>query len=270
MLKDFAFETGFFEQGYGLRFRGNIVNYIDRLVYFCGAHEKYMLCFLRDYVSNLKEKNIHPSSYVDVGANAGNHTLFMSKLVDRVYAFEPFERVRKQLEENLALNGIDNVTVYPFGLSDQEDVLPFYAAPDSNLGAASFYADHKQDNYYLGDMRLKVGDAVLKESGVERVGIIKADVEGFEKHVLLGLQETIRRSRPLMIIELSPKTRQTLSGEGEFLSLFPKGYRFFYFSGVNYDRGAYTLAPFDYAIETKIQDVIACPEETLAWLPQRG
>ncbi len=253
MLKDYAFEV----DALGLKFRGNIINYIDRLVYFCGAHEKYMLFMLHDYVRALKKKNNTPLVFADVGANAGNHTLFMSQLVDAVHAFEPFERVRKQLEGNLALNHISNVTVHPFGLSNEDATLPFYAAPDENLGAASFHSDHKDDNYYLGDMQLKRGDALK----LGKIDIIKADVEGFEKFVLEGLKETIHASRPLMVIELSPKTRETIGNETAFYALFPENYQYFYYKKGSNNTGYYQLAPFNYALNPKIQDVICCPQE---------
>lgn len=254
MLKHFPFEAPFFAPG--LKFRGNIINYIDRLVYFCGAHEKYMLCFLRDYARQLN----YPPVFVDIGANAGNHVLFMATIAAEVHAFEPYERVRKQMEDNLMLNGLRNVRIYPFGLSDKDAVMPFYAAPDSNLGAASFVAEHKSDNYYLGDMELKRGDDLLQ--GI-KVDIIKADIEGFEKFALQGLQETLKRNRPLVVMELSPTTRETLGSEAALHALFPPNYRFYYFSKGKLDSGAYRLAPFDYALMPKIQDVIACPEEKL-------
>jgi FkbM family methyltransferase len=258
MLRDHAFEADLD----GLRFRGNIVNYIDRLVYFCGGHEKYMLHMLRDYARSLPGKPV----FADVGANAGNHTLFMSRYAD-VLAFEPFERVRKQLEENLALNSIKNVRVFPFGLSDKDATLPFYAGPDANLGAASFFNNQKQGNTYLGDLQLKAGDAVLKEAGAGRIDIVKADVEGYEKFVLSGLQATIARDRPLLVVELSEKTRETVGGEKEFFALFPQDYRFYYFARASRDSGAYRLAPFDYARRPKVEDVIACPVEKLTHLP---
>ncbi len=262
MLRDYAFETEYF----GLKFRGNIVNYIDRLVYFCGGHEKYMLHMLRDYAASLRASGSSSLAFVDVGANAGNHTLFMAKQVATVLAFEPYERVRRQLEENLALNGITNVRVFPFGLSDKEASLPFYAGPDANLGAASFFNNREQGNVYLGDLQLKVGDAVLREAGVAHVDIIKADVEGYEKFVLAGLSETLTRDRPLLVIELSGKTRETLGGEGALLSLFPENYRFYYFAHASRDTGAYKLAPFSYERESKVEDVIACPVEKLMHL----
>lgn len=256
MLKDYAFEADL--EG-GLKFRGNIINYIDRLVYFCGAHEKYMLHMLRDYVQTLGKKDL---VFFDVGANAGNHSLFMSRLVERVHAFEPFERVRGQLKDNIALNNITNIMVHPFGLSNEDSVQPFYAAPDENLGAASFFADHKDDNFYLGDMQLKRGDGLQ----LGRVDILKADVEGFEKFVLEGLAETIKTHRPLMVIELSPKTRETLGGEAAFKAMFPENYVFYYYAKGSNNSGAYTLALYDYTLTPKIQDVICVPEEKAAYL----
>lgn len=266
MLRDFPFETSFFEPAWGMRFHGNIVNYIDRLIYFCGAHEKYMLMLLRDYVVRLKAHENKRVTFIDVGANAGNHTLFMSKLADDVQAFEPFERVRKQLEYNLSLNHITNVTVHDFGLSNEEKILPFYAAPDNNLGAASFATSHKQDNYYLGDMPLRRGDDVMAAANAGHACILKADVEGYEKFVLEGLRQTLLRDRPLVIVELSPTTRETLGSEAAFYALFPENYRFYYFSSADHNRGSYRLSPFDYALTPKIQDVIACPVENTAFL----
>jgi FkbM family methyltransferase len=265
MLRDFAFETEFFGPGSGLRFTGNIVNYIDRLIYFCGAHEKYMLTFLRDYVQRRRTQEQHKLTFVDVGANAGNHALFMASLVDEVHAFEPFERVRQQMQVNLTLNQMGNVRVHPFGLSNRDAVEPFYAAPGTNLGAASFVAAHKEDNYYLGDMQLKRGDDVMAEEGI-KVDILKADVEGYEKFVLEGLRDTLMRDRPLCIIELSPTTRQTLGDEAGLKALFPADYEFYYFARGTHDKGSYRLAPFDYKLMPKIQDVIACPRERLACL----
>jgi FkbM family methyltransferase len=265
MLRDFAFEAEFFEPGSGLRFTGNIVNYIDRLIYFCGAHEKYMLCFLRDYVRACRQHGHHKMTFVDVGANAGNHALFMASIVDQVHAFEPFERVRQQMQANLKLNQMSNVRIHPFGLSNRDATEPFYAAPGTNLGAASFVAAHKEDNYYLGDMQLKRGDDVMKAEGI-KVNILKADVEGYEKFVLEGLQETLKQDRPLCIIELSPTTRQSLGGEANLKALFPADYEFYYFAKGTHDKGSYRLAPFDYKLTPKIQDVIACPSERLTCL----
>src|SRR5579872_3354778 len=122
MLHDYPFARPFF----GFTFRGNVRNYVDRIIYFCGAHEKYMLYFLRDFVAAWRQARTGKCVFVDVGAHTGNHALFMSRLADEVLAFEPFPRVREQLEANIAQNGISNIHVHPFGLGSTDAELPFY------------------------------------------------------------------------------------------------------------------------------------------------
>ncbi|MBY0407612.1 MAG: FkbM family methyltransferase [Rickettsiales bacterium] len=262
MLRDYSFDAPFFSASQPLRFRGNIINYIDRLIYFTGAHEKYMLALLKDYTLRLKATGQAGALvFVDVGANAGNHALFMSQLADRVLAFEPFARVREQMEENLALNHITNVQVFPFALSDKEETLPFYASGESNLGASSFAKAHKQDSAYLGDMQLRVGDAVLREMGITQVDILKVDVEGFEKPVLRGLTETISASRPLMVVEFTETTRKDVENVDVFRSLFPEDYGFYYFAQGNANTGRYRLESYSYGMTPHIEDIIACPDE---------
>lgn len=265
MLRDYPFEADFFDRASGLRFAGNAGNYIDRMVYFCGAYEKYMLTMLRGYVRRFEAGEGRGVTFLDIGANAGNHSLFMAPLCTAVHAFEPFARVREQLLSNLALNRIANVKVHPYGLSSENKALPFYAAPDSNLGASSFRPGHNSGSAYLGDMQLRRGDEVVREEAV-KADIIKADVEGFEKFVLEGLRDTLWRDRPLLVVELSPSTRETLGGAQAFAALFPPDYVFYYFAVGKHDSGRHRLAPFDYALAPKIHDVIAVPRERSKYL----
>jgi len=266
MLADFPFECDF----YGLRFRGNIVNYIDRLIYFCGAHEKYMLHFLRDACSAMRAARPGGFTFMDVGANAGNHTLFMAQLADHVVAFEPFERVRSQLEENIRINGLQNVHVFPYGLGNEAARLPFYAGPESNLGSASFCADHRPENRLLGELEIRRGDDVIAAENISRIDILKADVEGYERPVLEGLRATLKRDRPLIIIELSQKTRSTMPSMAVLSRRFPERYKFFSFAHASRDSGRYRLQPFIFGGAQLLEDVIACPEELAKFLPLKG
>ncbi len=270
MLKDYAFEAPFYSPDGNLLFRGNIVNYIDRVAYFCGAHEKYMLSLLRDYAMRLREETGASLVYVDVGANAGNHALFMSQIADKVLAFEPFARVREQMEANLALNHISNVSVFPFALSNANEILPFYAAGESNLGASSFAKEHRNDSTYLGDMQLRIGDEVLKDAQLGSMDILKVDVEGFEKPVLEGLAESIRAHRPLMLVEFTETTRNSIANVDVFRSLFPDDYSFYYFATGKRDSGNYRLGSYSYGMTPHIEDIIACPTEKTDFLLGTG
>lgn len=259
MLKNYPFEVDFF----GLRYTGNIVNYIDRLVYYCGAHEKFMLFFLRDMTKKLDRKN---TVFLDIGANVGNHALFMSQVVDKVLAYEPYGFVREQLENKIRLNNIKNIIVRPIGLGNEELTIPFYAPPDSNLGAGSFFEDCNKGNVFMGNLQVVVGDKEIAGQGIEQIDFVKMDIEGFERFALEGLKETIKKSRPLIILEFSPKTRSTFKNFEDFKSIFPEGYGFWRFGRASYDSGRYKIAQFDYNKIYKKQDVIACPVELESYL----
>ena len=90
--------------------------HIDRQILFCGDYEYQ--------TKQLFAKYIKPGDVVmDVGANTGFHTLFFSELAGpkgSVLAFEPMENNRKRLEDNLLLNGIQNVKVLPYALGEKD------------------------------------------------------------------------------------------------------------------------------------------------------
>jgi tRNA1(Val) A37 N6-methylase TrmN6 len=59
-------------------------------------------------------------TYVDVGANIGNHTIFFSKETnaDYIHSFEISDTTCEILKTNLTNNNIKNVKVHNYGLSD--------------------------------------------------------------------------------------------------------------------------------------------------------
>lgn len=48
-------------------------------------------------------------------------------------------------------------------------------------------------------------DKVLAEMQVSRVNYIKMDIEGAEREALRGLRETLRRDRPLLMLDAPPR-----------------------------------------------------------------
>ena len=56
------------------------------------------------------------------------------------------------------------------------------------------------------------------------IDAVRIDVEGFEKNVLLGLQQTLAKYRPSVLMEFSPSTQESFAGIDEFRSLLPGDY----------------------------------------------
>ena len=189
---------------FGYIYSGDLSNYVDWSVYLYGAYSNNELQLLRDIVHALRADIQHITFY-DVGANVGQHTLFLSKYVDDVMSFEPFELVRKQLFAKLDENKIRNVRVFPIGLGAQDEELAFYSPTAENLGTGSFRGPADVNPR----LRLPVreGDTFVAKNDLPRIDIMKVDVEGFESAVFQGLRKRLRRDRPVIMTEISGTDR---------------------------------------------------------------
>ncbi|MCW8964856.1 MAG: FkbM family methyltransferase [Gammaproteobacteria bacterium] len=232
-MKGYEFETGFF----GFRYRGNTQNLIDRKVLFSGCHECDVLAFIRDFMAMLDKPVC-----IDIGANIGHHALFMSKHANKVLAFEPYGPVRQSLQEKLELNHISNVDIYPVALGEKNESKQFFAPPEGNLGMGSFVEEFSNANRSDEKLDVRRGDDFFAELGIERADFIKLDVEGFEKEVLSGAQETLARLRPVVLFESSIRLDNALHSMQEIEGIFPEDYRYFRFTHIGKRRhGKYKL-----------------------------
>lgn len=151
------------------------------------------------------------SIVVDVGAHAGQFTKIFSGMVPhgRVYAFEPGSYARSILNTVKRLKGLHNVTVVPFGLSDipAESILHVPIKNSGSLGfglssLASSGGDRAEKTHH-DHVSLTTLDLFFKESPPGRVDFIKADIEGWELHMLTGARDTLRQYRPAVMLEVN-------------------------------------------------------------------
>lgn len=210
------YEVDFF----GLKYKGNLSCYLDWVVYFYGAYEKYELLLLRDLV-----KDKATPVFIDIGANVGQHSLFMSQYCDRIHAFEPYEPVRRQLELKIQHNGISNIVVHNVGLGHKDCQLDYFAPKGHNTGTGSFVPSHATDNNeFIGTLEVVTADGYISKLGLDKLDLIKIDVEGFEKNALMGMRDTLREYRPIVFMEFSTETKRSFQGQDEMMSMLPENY----------------------------------------------
>lgn len=147
--------------------------------------------------------------FFDVGAHIGYDSLKASEIVGesgRVVAFEPNPNTVAQLKSNVEASGARNVLIQPIACTDRETTLTLF---DSTLGGNSGSTSLSRENagpltrsYTVRGRRI---DDVVRELGLERVDVLKADVEGAELIVLRGATETLRRFHPKLILEVVPR-----------------------------------------------------------------
>jgi FkbM family methyltransferase len=203
--KTFEFEVELL----GARYKGSTDNYVDRHIFFYGAFEKPILFFLRDVMASAYSNR---GVFLDIGANTGEYSLFMSKYAAEIHAFEPWHPVLKRFQEMVQLNHIKNIVSHPYGIGNSNSKQPFYKPSPDNLGTGSFVSGFKGgENSYDGELEIQIGDDAVKRAGLKSVDLIKMDIEGYEKPALEGLRKTLRTYRPIVEFELSIDPKGSVS-----------------------------------------------------------
>ena len=161
-------------------------------------------CWEPHVMRHLKQ-HLQPSHvFMDVGANLGYFTVLTAPLVERVIAFEPVARNHAYCGSNIALNGLTNVDLRKCGLwrddrtlqirSDSSSVMTAAVAVGENGGAGG-----------LEPIRAVSLDNLIQHGGLtlSRLDVIKMDIEGAEMSALMGMEGTISRFRPRIIMEVN-------------------------------------------------------------------
>jgi len=161
---------------------------------------------------------------LDIGANVGNHTVAFARSAEVVHAFEPNPTARERLHAIIAAHSCQNVIVHPVGLGESPGEREFFENAAGNLGSSTFVAARAESFAAVNrrSLRIERGDDYLAEHGIDRVSLVKLDVEGLEVEVLRGLRRTIAASRPLIIMEYRGETRRALAHQDVLESLAPE------------------------------------------------
>jgi FkbM family methyltransferase len=135
----------------------------------------------------------------DIGANIGYYTLLASQQVGpsgRVLAFEPFVRNLAYLDRHVRLNNADNVMIVPVACAERNSLERFVIGADCATGHLSSESTPQQESLIVATTTV---DDVVREIGL-RPDVMKVDVEGAEKRVLLGAAKTLSNARPILLL----------------------------------------------------------------------
>lgn len=199
-------------------------------------------------ISFVRSAKLKGGTLLDIGANRGIYSVYMSRAADpdgRVIAFEPQPELKTHLQTIRRSFGLDNLQIENVGLSSSSGEL-LMRRPKSGAGAASFHIDPAANWEEFKVPVLTLDDYVAK-AGIERVHMIKADVESHELDVFRGGEATLRRDLPALVFECNHQ----LAGDGElFEFLYSLGYdgHFFFVdpkdhrSWLHKNRGSYQSA----------------------------
>lgn len=211
--------------------------------------------FDREEFSFLKQNLRKGDVFIDVGANIGFYTVFAARLVGKegnVISFEPSKRDFELLQKNLAHNKFSNVVSFKIALSNYNGKGKFLIsggnATDVSTLSDSFYND-KVKVETIEDVEVKTLDCIVDNYDIKKINIIKVDAEGHDLFVLEGARNSIRKFKPIILVEVSS---QNLKNAGhsieDLISIFGSlNYQIYYFV----DNNRLVKSPPEYTINPK-------------------
>ena len=167
--------------------------------------------FDRNLTNIIDSMLVSGMTFIDIGANCGTYTIYGAGRVGRqgrVIAIEAAPAISALLQETVAMNGMEHwceLLRCAAGAEPGTLVLHTFASRQGGNTLLPEIADVARE--VLGETVEKVEipcrtlDDIVAERNLSRIDLIKIDVEGFEREVLLGGRATLMRYRPKLIIE---------------------------------------------------------------------
>ena len=182
--------------GHTLRLQIRVRDDLSRYWYFWGyAH--YELGTTRLLRRLLECRRV----FFDVGANIGYHTFLAAALLEgrgSVHAFEPWSAVFEDLAANARLNAFRCLELNRCALSDRDGQSPLFL-PDRPEWTTASLVPNGTACEPVPTLRF---DSYCKRRGLERVDLMKIDVEGAELQVLRGMGSLLSRWQPDIVLEV--------------------------------------------------------------------
>lgn len=146
---------------------------------------------------------------LDVGAHSGQYAKLFARFAPGgvVYSFEPGRYARSVLMLASALNRAANISILPFALGAAAERLEL-RVPIKRSGSFGFGLSHlgKDKNPGRTEATEKIDVVTLDQFsdllGLQRIDLIKADIEGWELQMLIGGAASLEKFRPVLWLEV--------------------------------------------------------------------
>lgn len=140
---------------------------------------------------------VHPGeAVIDVGANIGLFSISqaLKHRDSQIYAFEPNPEAYARLKKNLQANDIGNVTAINRAVYSSCRSVQFLATDLTIVGRLASAETNGRTRVVAVTL-----DGFCSERAIQSVGLLKIDVEGAEVEVLRGADQTLGKSRQVLV-----------------------------------------------------------------------
>jgi len=135
---------------------------------------------------------------LDVGANIGIVSIWLSKRAKVVYSFEPDSSNAEFMKQNLKLNDVTNVILSELAVGKQTGEAVFYTR--EAFGHHGLQCKHISKVSKIENVAVVTLDDFCDQNGIQEISILKIDIEGGELDALIGLNKYLAGKKVKMII----------------------------------------------------------------------
>lgn len=154
-----------------------------------------------EFLHKIFEKYVNNNSVViEGGCHIGLHSVKLSKLCKQLYCFEPLDTSFELLSKNLKENKCNNVKTFNKALSNNNYKIKFNWITSNNPGGSGL------DNNPMGNImptstNKETECITIDNLKLNKLDFIKLDIEGYEPLALEGALNTIKKYKPIIVLE---------------------------------------------------------------------
>ena len=177
--------------------------------------------------------NLKPGSvFLDIGAHHGIYSIVAAKKAGptgTVVSFEPSSREYRRLRLHLRLNRLGSVRAEPLALGSAACTRKFFQITNGDNTRGGFRPPASDDRVSAISVETVRLDDYVSQFPLQRVDLVKLDVEGGEREVLGGASLVLTKFRPTFICEVLDATTQAWGYNAREIILMLQSYGFIWF-----------------------------------------
>lgn len=142
---------------------------------------------------------------LDLGSNIGYYAIIESNIVEKsgkIFAIEPSPINFPILKTNLENQKMKNYIATNIAIGDKNEEMEFIVSKKSNWSKIRIDNEEINPDDEVIKIPVKTLDLFVKENNIEKIDIIRMDVEGYEYNILNGSKNVLEEYRPKLFIEV--------------------------------------------------------------------
>ena len=183
---------------------------VQRCLFFTGTYETEYLRFL--------EGEVHQGdTYIDIGGHIGLDALIVARRLKylgagQVFVFEPSADSAAKIAANVRNNDLaDLIQLIECGLGEVNGKIDLRADPDFHANDAGVRSKYNS-GAIVATAPLRRFDDWVRETGLDRMDVVKLDIEGSELEALRGMAHSLKGLAPRSVVVEVGATRLRQAG----------------------------------------------------------